>query len=169
MAYITGNTKQHIQGSVIEDFIFKEMKENGYDVYIKIPEKMKMNIEKNIIKLLNTHTFDFFMIENEKFFVVEVKSKRINFSKDDRKIDISNNQERVFEKLRKRGINCKMVVVWFFEEGYNYNIFEYEKLSMIGIKKRKIKLPKEINYSPERVKYNKFPKKIIRNMKEFTS
>jgi len=160
MAFIRMKTKQHQQGAKFEDFIFKKLKQKGFSLYrqdssFSLPKTIKELLPNDLIDILENYPIDFFMVKNNQLFVVEVKSKKVTFTKDDRKLDISHEQYDFLSFLEEKGIKVKILVVWFQGDKFYYKFFDFSKLKIIGNKKLKLKLPKELKYSPEMVKYEK--------------
>ena len=165
------NTRQHEQGRIIEDFIFNELKKDNINIYrqensknydFSIPEEIREYLNDEIILLIEKYPFDFFLIEDNKFHIIEVKSKQVKFSKDDRKIDISHSQFDILKELEIKGIPIKMLIVWFDDSGYYYQFYDFRKLKIIEKKKLKLKLPSEIKYSPKNIIYKKFPEDFLK-------
>jgi len=143
MAFTRMNTKQHHQGSKLEDFIYHKLKSQGFEVYRQIETKNKFLLPNEIIKYLPStlisimehYPFDFFLIKENKVYVVEVKSKSLKYSKDDRKLDISLTQFNMFKNIEKEGINVKILVLWFSNNKYHYKFFNFKDLKVIGKEK----------------------------------
>ena len=118
MAYIKSDTLQHKQGASCEDFIFNLMKKNGMNVYRQklykyqstIPPKVKSYIPNKLKEMFKIYSFDFFLIDNNKLYTFEVKSKIVKFNKDDRKFDISKIQYKTFEYCERNGIKVRILL-----------------------------------------------------------
>jgi len=162
MAFIRMNTRQHNQGSILEDFIFSYLKNKKFLVYrqdnsFSMPKEIEKYLDKDIILLMKEYPFDFFLVEDEKLNIIEVKSKVVKFTKDDRKFDISQSQFAIFNTLSQKGINIKLLFIWVHSNTFFYHFHNFNDLSIIGKAKLKFKLPKEYLYSPKHIKYEELP------------
>lgn len=161
MAFTRMYTKQHKQGSKIEDFIFHKLQQKGLELYRQrqakekflLPKRVKRYISQASVPFLENYPFDFFLIENGKLSIVDVKSKAVTFSKDDRKLDVSSTQLKKFQYLEVRGMQIKILVVWIWNKKYYYQFHNFKDLKVIGKKKLKIKIPQDCVYSPKNVNY----------------
>ncbi|NPA22632.1 MAG: hypothetical protein GXN92_03610, partial [Candidatus Micrarchaeota archaeon] len=99
MAYIIGKTKNHQLGAFWEDFIFDYFKK-----------------KRKVVREINPH-FDFKENDEKGSVLYEVKSKLVKFNKDDRKLDVSDQQLAFYKKALENGQGIKIVVVWYTEKG----------------------------------------------------
>lgn len=161
MAYIQYDSKQHKQGKKIENFMFNFLKSKNKKVYrpignsmpFKLPLEIKKYIKERNLLFFETYPFDIFLIEGNKLKIIEIKSKSVKFTKDDRKLDISLYQYDIFKHCESSGIKIKIFVVWIHKNKFYYKFYNFSDLKVIGKKKLKLKLPNDTIYSPNKVSY----------------